>query len=116
MPLSAMMTSIPRSARDEAQLLGSVDLEREEVTRVDADDGSVEPDRALELLDVVSLHEGLEPEPRRSSDEPSGRVVVEIAQEEESCVRSGLAAVRRSSSVVKNPFASSGNAAAARAA
>ena len=53
---------VGRDARHELQLRLAVDLERREVTGVDADHRSLEDDRALELVGVVRFDERVEAE------------------------------------------------------
>ncbi len=82
---------VARRAREQGELCSSVDREGREVARVDADHGSPERDRAVELGRVVRLDERVEPEGLRVLQQPRTRLVVEIAKDEERRVGAGLA-------------------------
>ena len=82
-----------------------------------ADRVGAERDGALELRRVVGLDERVEPDARRVGHERGGAAVVEIAQDQQGGVGAGRLEARRAAPPrVKKPFASSGRAAAARAA
>ena len=116
MPDSAT-TILSRGARaTQLELHAAVDLEGREVARVDPDHRRAERDRSLELLGVVRLDERVEPERGRLAHQLRAGGVVEVAEQEQRRVGAGEAAVRRSSSELKKPFASSGSDAASRAA
>ena len=73
-------------ARDQLELRCAVDLERRQVACVDADHFGAECDRALELVAVMRLDEGLEAELARVRQQRRGAKVVDVAQQEQHCV------------------------------
>ena len=83
--------AIARSARDEVELRLPVDPERAEISRVEADRIRSQPHGPLELGGVVRLDQRVEPELGGTRQQPPRLLVVEVAQEEERRVRSGLA-------------------------
>ena len=82
---------VARRLRDERQLGAPVDLEGREVAGVDPDRLRVEPNGPLQLLGVVSFHERVELELAGGAEELQHRRVVEIAEQEQHGVGTGLA-------------------------
>ncbi|MDQ3995118.1 MAG: indole-3-glycerol-phosphate synthase, partial [Actinomycetota bacterium] len=73
--------AVARRPRDELELLASVDPEGREVAGVHADDVRIEAARPLELLGVMRLDEGVEPEDPRVVQERRGPSIVEVAEQ-----------------------------------
>ena len=78
--------AVARGFRHQLELRGAVDPEGAEVARVDADHAGAEPRRPPELLLVVGLDERVETELLRRGHQLRRGRVVEVAQDEESCV------------------------------
>ena len=76
---------------EQLELGAAVDLEGREVARVDADHRRVDPDCARQLVRVMRFDERVEPECARDPLQRARRLVLEVAQQEEHCVRAGLA-------------------------
>jgi hypothetical protein len=71
---------------DQFQLCVSVDLERREVTCIDADHFCAEANRALQLCGIVRLDEGLEAELVRVGHQGCRTLIVNVAQQDEGSV------------------------------
>ena len=76
--------------RDELELRVTVDRERRQVARVDADHWRFERDRPRELCGVVGLDERVQAEARGVGQEACSPFVVQVSEDQQRSIRAGL--------------------------
>ena len=77
--------------RDELELRVTVDRERRQVARVDADHWRFERDRPRELCGVVGLDERVQAQARGVGQEACSTFVVQVSEDQQRSIRAGLA-------------------------